>query len=413
MSCCAVLCCAAEAWYTPGSDMDDSLPPPANASLAATAATDPSTAAAPAAASNSHSDSNSAATVLHTAATAAAPGVDGAYTRHQQQQEEVLTPLAGARSGSSSSFNDHLDLPQPKLPTDVVAAAFAAAALASPSDSPIKPRATSRSIQQQQQGVRGRLSSSSGVGCIGSTAVPAAAAVRRESEESAAAGSAAAVAAGAAALARRLSIGDAPKQQQSLQQPQTEEHGGGAAATATAAVPAAEDAISKVPQPGHVSVQDMSGAASPAGCTSPFPSAATAAADGQVAAAALPPGVNSTTASQQQQQQQQQLSVAVGSNGGEVRAATPGPDTSRTDYTISSTGAEAGWASRSSSATPAAQADTETEAVGSAVGGGCVVVGRVGDKGDRVVGGKEQGSAGKVSVWGRVFRCCAAPSVRE
>jgi hypothetical protein len=41
-----------------------------------------------------------------------------------------------------------------------------------------------------------------------------------------------------------------------------------------------------------------------------------------------------------------------------------------------------------------------------------VVVGRVGDKGDGEVGGNEQGSAVKVSVWGRVFRCCATPSVR-
>jgi hypothetical protein len=96
------------------------------------------------------------------------------------------------------------------------------------------------------------------------------------------------------------------------------------------------------------------------------------------------------------------VGVAAVSTELEPCSAEPSPGTV---FTISSTGAEAGWMARAGSVSPAADADVSEEmSVGAGVGG------KAG-----VTGGKSGSKGGKRSQkgWGRLFTCCAAPGVKE
>jgi hypothetical protein len=94
--------------------------------------------------------------------------------------------------------------------------------------------------------------------------------------------------------------------------------------------------------------------------------------------------------------------------GREVYAASPEPSP-LTEATISSTGAEAGWTERADSASPAAVADAAPSPSHRSDFGGKW-------EAAPAVGGKSGGRAAKQekgSFWGRLFQCCAAPSVKE
>jgi hypothetical protein len=96
------------------------------------------------------------------------------------------------------------------------------------------------------------------------------------------------------------------------------------------------------------------------------------------------------------------VGVAFLSSELEPCSAEPSPYTA---YTISSTGAEAGWMARAGSVSPAADADVSEElSVGAGLGGNT-----------EAMGGKAGGEGGKGgrNGWGRVFQCCAAPAVKE
>lgn len=94
----------------------------------------------------------------------------------------------------------------------------------------------------------------------------------------------------------------------------------------------------------------------------------------------------------------------------EWRGHTPEPSPF-SEVTISSTGAEAGWAARAESATPAADADG-TDSTAAAAAEVPAFVGRqLGSEGQK--GGAAAGQGRKVLLWGRVCLCCAAPAVKE